>query len=125
MADAGRRFAFIKATQGDYNTQTKFRANWESSHAAGMLRSPYHFFDATIDGVTQANHFLSVLADAGGLQPGDPPPMLDAECPTSSVEVSAEASCEYSGNLAGRRRPHRSACSTGCTRSRPRPAARR
>jgi lysozyme len=95
---AGRGFAILKASQGDYNTQATFPANWAGAKAAGVLRSPYHFFDPTIDGVTQANHFLAVLNKAGGLQPGDLPPMLDLECPTSSVQGSASPNCEYKGN---------------------------
>jgi lysozyme len=98
VAASGRAFAFIKATQGDYDTQSTFAANYRETKAAGVLRSPYHFFDATIDGVTQANHFLSVVDAQGGILPGDLPAMLDLECPTSSDEASTEASCEYTGN---------------------------
>jgi lysozyme len=94
----GRDFAMMKATQGDYNTQTTFAANWSGSKAAGVIRSPYHFFDPTIDGVKQANHFLTTLAAHGGLQPGDLPPMLDIECPTSSNQAQASPNCEYQGN---------------------------
>jgi lysozyme len=98
---AGRDFAFIKATQGDYNTQKTFAANWSGTKAAGIFRSPYHFFDPTIDGVAQANHFLTVLSGQGGLQPGDLPPMLDIECPVSSSQTTAQSqapNCEYTGN---------------------------
>jgi lysozyme len=101
LAAAGRVFAFIKATQGDYNTQSTFNTNWANSKANGILRSPYHFFDPTIDGVMQANWFLAELAQAGGLEPGDLPPMLDLECPVSSDQATAEAkapSCEHSGD---------------------------
>jgi lysozyme len=98
VASSGRRFAFIKASQGDYNTQSTFPAQWSGAKAAGILRGPYHFFDATIDGVTQANHFLAVVNAAGGLQPGDLPPLLDLECPTSGTQSSASANCEYTGN---------------------------
>src|SRR5579862_5576626 len=93
-----RGFVFTKATQGDYFTATPFSANWTGIKAAGMLRGAYHFFDATIDGVKQANHYLSVLNAAGGLAAGDLPPMLDIECPTSSVQSQASANCEYTGN---------------------------
>jgi hypothetical protein len=89
VAASGRAFAFIKATQGNYDTQSTFAANWSDAKAAGLLRSPYHFFDATVDGVTQAQYFLSVLGAQGGLEPGDLPPMLDIECPTSSSETEA------------------------------------
>ena len=95
---AGRDFAFIKATQGDYNKQSTFVANWTGAQQAGVARSPYHFFDATIDGITQAQWFLDELAAAGGLQAGDLPPLLDLECPTSSSQSQTEANCEYAGN---------------------------
>jgi lysozyme len=86
---AGRDFAFMKATQGTYNTQSTFSANWAGAKAAGVLRSAYHFFDPTEDGVAQANHFLSVV---GHLEDGDLPPMLDIECP------DGDPNCEYTGN---------------------------
>ncbi len=75
---AGVDFAMIKATQGTYNTQSTFPANWSGSKAAGLYRSAYHFFDPTEDGAAQAQHFLSVL---GTPQPDDMPAMLDIECP--------------------------------------------
>jgi lysozyme len=95
---SGRQFAFIKATQGDYNKQANFAANWTNAQAAGVLRSPYHFFDGTKDGVAQANWFLGEITAAGGLQPGDLPPMLDIECPTSSVQANAQSNCEFTGD---------------------------
>ena len=116
---AGRDFAFIKATQGDYNKQSKFAANWANSLAAGVMRSPYHFFDATIDGVAQANCFLARgHRRAGGLQPGDLPPMLDIECPTSSSQsASARPELRVHRRLGLGRRPRRlsSGSSTGST----------
>jgi lysozyme len=98
VANSGRRFAFTKATQGDYFTASTFNTNWSGIAAAGMYRGPYHFFDGTIDGVAQADHFLAVLNDAGGLQPDDLPPVLDIECPTSSSQSAASTKCEYPGN---------------------------
>ncbi|HTR54648.1 MAG TPA: GH25 family lysozyme [Kofleriaceae bacterium] len=95
---AGRDFAFIKATQGNYDTQSTFAANWSGALQAGVLRSPYHFFDGTIDGVAQAQWFLDELASVGGLQVGDLPPLLDLECPTSSSKSNTEANCEYNGD---------------------------
>src|SRR5450755_1967013 len=59
VATSGRGFAFIKATQGDYNAQANFATNWSAALAAGVKRSPYHFFDGTIDGIAQANAFLA------------------------------------------------------------------
>jgi lysozyme len=98
VKSAGRAFAFIKATQGNYNKQSTFPAHWTGAQAAGVIRSPYHFFDPTIDGVAQATWFLDEVNAAGGLVAGDLPPMLDIECPTSSSQSQAQANCEYSGN---------------------------
>lgn len=95
---SGRSFAFIKATQGDYNAQKKFGDNWDAALAAGVVRSPYHFFDGTKDGKAQAQFFLDAIAAQGGLQPGDLPPMLDIECPTAATQAASSSGCEYAGN---------------------------
>jgi lysozyme len=95
---SGRGFAFIKATQGDYNVQATFVTNWANALASGVKRSPYHFFDATVDGVVQANAFLAELTTAGGLHVGDLPALLDIECPTSSVQANAQSNCEHTGD---------------------------
>jgi MYXO-CTERM domain-containing protein len=68
--------------------------NWNNAKASGVLRSAYHFFDPTIDGVAQANFFLSQL----GNDLGELPPMLDLECPTSSNQAAAQSDCEYAGD---------------------------
>ena len=78
---AGVDFAIIKATQGTYNSQSTFPSDWSGAKGAGLVRSAYHFFDPTEDGVAQAQHFLSVV---GTLATGDLPPMLDIECPDGS-----------------------------------------
>jgi lysozyme len=78
---AGIDFAIIKAAQGTYNSQSTFASAWSGAKAAGLVRSAYHFFDPTEDGVAQAQHFLSVV---GTLAPDDLPAMLDIECPDGS-----------------------------------------
>jgi elongation factor P len=78
VADAGVAFAWIKATQGTYDTQTTFAANWSGAAAAGILRGAYHFFDPREDGAAQAEHYLEVVASGST---GELPPMLDIECP--------------------------------------------
>jgi GH25 family lysozyme M1 (1,4-beta-N-acetylmuramidase) len=79
-ASSGTGFAIIKATQGDYYTDADFAANWAALKSAKVVRGAYHFFDATVSGVDQANYFLSVV---GTIEPGDLPPTLDIECPAS------------------------------------------
>ena len=74
----GIAFAYMKATQSTDYTDPNFARNWSGAHSAGVLRGAYHFFNPTVDGTLQAQHFLSVM---GTLADGDLPPMLDVECP--------------------------------------------
>lgn len=73
------KFAFIRASEGDSITDSRFAANWAAARAAGVLRGPYHFLEKTPDPVAQARHFAQVVTGAGGLQSGDLPPVLDIE----------------------------------------------
>ena len=73
---SGRRFMLAKATEGTSYIDPSFKANWNDSAGAGILRGAYHFFRANLDGVAQANYFLNEL---GPIHPGDLPPMLDLE----------------------------------------------
>jgi|CZKU01.1.fsa_nt_gi lysozyme len=83
VADGGVAFAMIKATQGTYDTQSTFAANWAGAARAGVRRGAYHFFDPTEDGAAQARRFLAVV---GPLSAGDLPPMLDVECPDGDAD---------------------------------------
>ncbi len=89
-ASSGTGFAVIKATQGDSYTDAEFAANWAALKAAHVVRGAYHFFDATVSGVTQANYFLGVV---GTIEPGDLPPTLDIECP-----VAGDSDCLGNGS---------------------------
>jgi lysozyme len=94
LADGGQgnpqTFAFIKATQGDYTTESTFATNWTNAKSAGILRSAYHFFDASKDGIAQANYFLSVV----GSDFGELPAALDIECPTADTKGASQSTCE-------------------------------
>lgn len=68
-------FAFIKATEGNGNTDSYFKRNWKKAKQAGIVRGAYHFFIATKDGRMQAQHFI----DQVNLESGDLPPVLDVE----------------------------------------------
>ena len=89
-ASSGKGFAIIKATQGDSYTDADFAANYAALKSANIVRGAYHFFDATVSGVTQANYFLGVV---GTIEPGDLPPTLDIECP-----VAGEDDCLGNGS---------------------------
>ncbi len=76
-------FAFMKATEGNGNTDPFFKRNWRKSKQAGIIRGAYHFFIASKDGKTQAKNFISRV----DLESGDLPPVLDVE-QTYGVTVS-------------------------------------
>jgi GH25 family lysozyme M1 (1,4-beta-N-acetylmuramidase) len=42
VADAGYRFAFIRATIGDEYTDPRFYLNWDGARETEMLLAPYH-----------------------------------------------------------------------------------
>ena len=72
---AGKRYAFIKATEGTSFVDDTFERNWEQAKQAGLLVGAYHFFRPLQDAQNQAEHFLNT-ADFGE---GDLPPVLDME----------------------------------------------
>ena len=43
VANAGVKFAWIKATEGGDHADERFQANWEGARAAGIPRGAYHF----------------------------------------------------------------------------------
>jgi len=89
-ASSGKGFAIIKATQGTSYEDADFAENWAALKTAKIVRGAYHFFDATVSGVDQANYFLGVV---GTIEPGDLPPTLDIECP-----VSGDSDCLGNGS---------------------------
>ncbi|MBK7561320.1 MAG: glycoside hydrolase family 25 protein [Chitinophagaceae bacterium] len=68
-------FAFVKATEGIGNTDPQFKRNWKRTKDYGIIRGAYHFFVGSKDGRMQAENFI----DQVELEPGDMPPVLDAE----------------------------------------------
>lgn len=75
-SQAGKKFAFIKATEGLTLVNQDFSKDWSSTKAAGILRGAYHFFVPSDDPNEQAQHFLSQL---GSSDDSDLPPLFDWE----------------------------------------------
>ena len=93
VREAGNRFVFIKATQDNAFIDPMFPTNMARARAAGLAAGGYHFFDYTLDGKTQADHFVDRLEAGNGLD-GALPPVVDVECwgPIgTSTHVVAEA----------------------------------
>jgi GH25 family lysozyme M1 (1,4-beta-N-acetylmuramidase) len=76
---AKQRFVFIKATQDTSFVDEDFTSNVARARAAGMLVGAYHFFDYSLDGTAQADHFVDRLEAAGGILDALPP-VVDVEC---------------------------------------------
>jgi GH25 family lysozyme M1 (1,4-beta-N-acetylmuramidase) len=79
VKDAGHRFVFIKATQDNDFIDPMFPTNMARARAAGLAAGAYHFFDYTLDGREQADHFIDRVEAAGGID-GALPPVVDVEC---------------------------------------------
>ena len=76
---AGYDFVFIKATQDNDFIDPMFVTNMAKAKAAGLSAGGYHFFDYTLDGTIQADHFVDRLELAGAID-GALPPVVDVEC---------------------------------------------
>ncbi|QBF45254.1 lysozyme [Janibacter limosus] len=60
---AGKRFAYVKATEGSTYTSPTFGHQYTGSYSQGFIRGAYHFaLPDSSSGTTQANHFV----DHGG-----------------------------------------------------------
>jgi lysozyme len=81
VRNAGKGFAFIKATDGRSHVQKRFAENWAGALYAGLTRGAYHFFRAG-SGAAQADHFLRIYPGAGEL-----PAVLDLERADDTGEV--------------------------------------
>jgi len=61
--NAGKRFAYVKATEGNYYTNPYFTQQYNGSYNIGMIRGSYHFATPNdSSGANQANYFV----DHGG-----------------------------------------------------------
>jgi lysozyme len=75
VADAGIRYAFIKATQGAGFIDARFAENWRGAGQRGIVRGAYLFFDPEATPRKQFDNFTNVVT----LGAGDLAPALDIE----------------------------------------------
>ena len=76
---SGRAFAFVRVSDGKNTIDRKFAANWPSVKNAGLVRGVYQFFRPAQDPIAQAHVLVDNVVAAGGIGPGDLPPVLDIE----------------------------------------------
>lgn len=75
VRQAGYRFAFVKATEGEVLMDRNFEQNWAGLKEAGLIRGAYHFFRPSQDAIAQAEFFAKTVA----WEAGDLPPVVDVE----------------------------------------------
>jgi GH25 family lysozyme M1 (1,4-beta-N-acetylmuramidase) len=73
---SGRRFAFIRVSDGLRYVDGSFDSHWSGARGAGLLRGAYQFFRASQDPVAQAD---LLVRKVGRLGAGDLPPVVDVE----------------------------------------------
>lgn len=74
----GIRFAYVKATEGTYYTNSYFAQQYNGSRSVGMIRGAYHFGIPSAPAIAQADYFTA----HGGRWSADGqtlPPALDIE----------------------------------------------
>jgi lysozyme len=76
---SGRAFGIARISDGLNSVDAKFAQNWPAMKSAGIVRGSYQYFRPSQDAGLQAQLVLDKLAAAGGLKPGDLPPVLDLE----------------------------------------------
>jgi lysozyme len=91
VKDAGYRFVWIKAGEGDW-PDPNFMRNVQSAKAAGLKVGAYHFLrpKAGRTGAQEAKHFIERLK-AAGLGKGDLMPALDVE----ATKLDHQATLNY------------------------------
>lgn len=87
VAAAGKRFVFIRATDGT-SKDSEFSKNWSGAKNAGILRAPYHTFEPASDPSVQADAFL----DSFILEAGDLPPIVALEVSDSTITAESYTS---------------------------------
>ncbi len=75
VAEAGIRFAYIKATEGGDLVDRRFVENWRGAHRAGLARGAYHFFTLCRPGTEQAANFMATVPRTDDAMP----PAVDLE----------------------------------------------
>jgi len=70
----------MKATESTDYTDPSFTKNWAGAHAAGLIRTAYHFAHPAVDAGAQATYFVDTVRAAGGWNASSTLPlMLDLE----------------------------------------------
>jgi lysozyme len=103
---AGIQFAFARISDGTANPDAYFAANWKGMKAQGIVRGAYQFFRAGADPTAQANLVVTSLQQAGGLQAGDLPVVMDIETADGQPESTIESNMRTWLGIVAARTPY-------------------
>jgi GH25 family lysozyme M1 (1,4-beta-N-acetylmuramidase) len=92
---AGVVFAFARVSDGTTATDARFTDNWRAMKTAGVVRGAYQFFRASEDPAAQASLVVSMLQDAGGLEAGDLPVVMDIETADGASSATVRANMAW------------------------------
>src|SRR6478752_6482672 len=85
---SGRRFAFLRVSDGVRHPDDAFARHWPAAKKAGLLRGAYQYFRAGQDARAQAD---LLVAAVGRLGPGDLPAVLDIESTDGASDATIVA----------------------------------
>lgn len=88
---SGITFAFARVSDGATVPDAQFAGHWRAMKSAGVIRGAYQFFRASEDPTAQAGVALSMLAGAGGREPGDLPLVMDIETADGESDATVRA----------------------------------
>lgn len=88
---SGHVYAFARVSDGLNYPDSKFAQNWPAMKAAGIIRGTYQFFRPGQDPKAQAKLLVDKINAAGGMQPGDLPPVLDIEAADGVAAATVQA----------------------------------
>lgn len=75
VKQAGAKFVFVRATEGNTYQDANFLVNLAKAREAGLATGAYHFYETNDDPHTQLDNFKSIVL----LRSGDLPPVIDIE----------------------------------------------
>jgi GH25 family lysozyme M1 (1,4-beta-N-acetylmuramidase) len=88
---AGAEFCFIRCTDGAYDIDPRFEANWRDAQTEGFQRGPYFVIQSQYQGVVQADHFLRTMSTLGLNDLGELPAWAD--CERNKAKLSQASLC--------------------------------
>lgn len=79
VAETDISFGVARVSDGTHKVDPKFNENWDEMKRVGLIRGAYQFFRPNQDAIKQAQLFVKLLDEAGGMEDEDMPPTLDLE----------------------------------------------